>query len=552
MTHQDAATAVRVPNARLANQSPDEAGDEPGDEAGAPRGSSRRGAVRRVWIVGFLAFFLLGAGWSLAMPYDGPPDELQHVVRAYGVIDGQFYAGSANMPVRTVRSLSLPKIEGCFRWKSDRSAACQPNPGANRAAEHKRDLFPSGASGYDPSYYLLVGPAIHHWPTMKGILIARFLTDAEISAFLACALAIAWSSARGRWLLGGLLIGVTPVVVNLMGAVNPAGVEIGAAVAFWVALLDLVGPGRPRRWVVVVAGWSGAVLAVTRGFGVGWLWVAVLVCALSLNRARLRELWSSAAVRWAGGVVGLFSVAGLAWGLVAGANYHLTGTSTSHASTPDLLAQEVWMRLPYYLDGTIRLTSYGDVPVPAAVGHLWLAFVGLFILGGLVLGPLRTRVQIIAIVVVAFGMLMSADVNAVRQGIWFSQGRYALPLLVGAPMIGALALGEAGLLRWGRNVSLLRWMAVTLLPPQFVALWVTMTRFQVGFPVTGRLPLSPFGGSWHPVFGTWLPLLAFTAGLAVLAGAAWRLPRVSGPAGASEASAVGPAEAGLAAEPVRG
>ena len=44
---------------------------------------------RRTWLISFLVFCLLGAAWSLAMPYDGPPDELQHVLRAYGVIDGQ-------------------------------------------------------------------------------------------------------------------------------------------------------------------------------------------------------------------------------------------------------------------------------------------------------------------------------------------------------------------------------------------------------------------------------------------------------------------------------
>jgi hypothetical protein len=508
----------RVPNTRLAKQSS-------ADDA-VLRVSSRRGTVRRVWLVSFLAFFLLGVGWALAMPYDGPPDELQHVVRAYGVADGQIYAGGANSPVRTVQSLSLPKGAGCFRWRADRSAACQPGPGANRAAERLPDVFPSGASGYDPSYYFLVGPAIHHWPTMKGILIARFLTAAEISAFLACAVAIAWSTARGRWLLGGLLVGVTPVVVNLMGAVNPAGVEIGAAVAFWVALLDLAGPGRPRRWVAVVAGCSGSVLAVSRGFGVGWLGVTVVVCALSLNRAKIKELWSgpdTAPVRWAAGAVALFSVAGVGWGLAAGANYHLTGTSTARMSTLDLVAQELWMRLPYYVDGTVRLTSYGDVQVPQMVGYLWLLFVGLFLLAGLVVGSLRARIQLGVVLAAGFGMLMSVDMNAVRQGIWFSQGRYALPVLVGAPMIGALALGEAGILDWARNVSLLRWMATLLLPLQFVALWATMIRFQIGFPVRGRLPLSPFGGRWVPVFGTWAPLLAFGCGMAILGAAAWRL-----------------------------
>jgi hypothetical protein len=522
MMNQDASTAVQdtVPRARAGTSNP--AAEAMADAV------SPCSAVRRVWVIGFLAFFLLGAGWSMAMPYDGPPDEMQHAVRAYGVIDGQVYAGSANMPVRTVQSLSLPKSAGCFRWKSTKTAACQPNPGANRAAERAVDIYNSGASGYDPSYYFLVGPVIHHWPTMKGIIIARLLTDAEISAFLASAVAIAWSTSRGRWLLGGILVGVTPVVVSLMGAVNPAGVEIGAAVAFWASLLDLSGPGRPRRWVAVVAGCSGTVLAVTRGFGVGWLCVALVVCALGLHRAKLRELWSSVPVRWAAAAAALFSVAGVGWGLAAGANYHLTAATTSRSSTTELVAEEFWNRLPYYVDGTVRLTSYGDVPVPQMVGYMWLPFVGLFVLTGLVLGSVRARIQLLAVLAVAFGMLVSADVNAVRQGIWFSQGRYALPILVGVPMIGALVLGEAGVLTPARNVSLLRWMTVALLPLQLVALWVTMIRFQAGFPADGRLPLNPLAGRWHPVFGSLVPILVFCAGLAVLAAAAWRSARTLG------------------------
>ena len=94
------------------------------------RRAKRVGAVRRVWAVSFAAFFLLGAAWALAMPYDGPPDELQHATRAYGVASGQIYAGSANSRVITAKSL-VPRGAGCFRWHTDVTARCQQTPGAN-------------------------------------------------------------------------------------------------------------------------------------------------------------------------------------------------------------------------------------------------------------------------------------------------------------------------------------------------------------------------------------------------------------------------------------
>ena len=81
----------------------------------------RGGSVRRVWLVSFLAFFLLGAGWALAMPYDGPPDELQHATRAYAVASGQIYAGPANAKVRTAKSL-VPRRAGSSCWAASGSA----------------------------------------------------------------------------------------------------------------------------------------------------------------------------------------------------------------------------------------------------------------------------------------------------------------------------------------------------------------------------------------------------------------------------------------------
>ncbi|HET9168069.1 MAG TPA: DUF2142 domain-containing protein [Actinospica sp.] len=478
--------------------------------------------IRRVWALAFTAFFLLGAAWSLSMPYDGPADEMQHVTRAYGVASGQIFAGPADSKVRTARSL-VPHGTACFRWNLQASAECEQSPGANVKAEHSTTRYRSGASGYDPSYYLFVGPVLYEWPNMKGIVIARLMTDAEISALLAGAVAIAWDGRRRRWLIAGITVCVTPVVISLMGAVNPAGVEIGAAIAFWVALLDLVEAKPVRRPAVLLLLCSGALLAVTRGFGVGWLAATLVICLFGASRGQLLALWRSRSLRLA--LLGIAGACGLAcaWDLLAGPNFDLTGaTSAPHTTTAQLAAQEVWYRLPYYLEGTVRLTSYGDIPVPGVVSQIWFGFVGLIVLGGLWLGGTRARIQICAVIGISVTMLMVTDANALRQGFYFSQGRYALPLLVGAPMIAALELGRSGVLNSRRATTLLRAMAVALLPMQFVALWVSMLRFQKGFPTDGVLPLNALKGTWLPLFGPTLPLALMVIGLAL---AGWCLCR---------------------------
>jgi len=314
--------------------------------------------------------------------------------------------------------------------------------------------------------------------------------------------------------------------VNLMGAVNPAGVEIGAAVAFWVSLLDLAEPRPVRPPVVVVALCSGSVLAVARGFGVGWLVATVVICGFGAGRGRLRSLWNIRGIRWAAAGVGCACAVALAWDTVAGPNFDLTGVSPPHTPMRQIVVQEVWDRLPYYLDGTVRLTSYGDIPVPQVVSMVWFGALGLVVLGGFWLGTIRARIQIAAAVGICLFLLLATDINAVRQGFWFSQGRYALPLLVGAPLLGAMHIGRSGVLTADRAQSLLRLIAPTLLPLQMVALWSSMLRFQHGYPADGQRPLDVLTGRWLPPLGPTLPLALMVAGSVLLAWGVWGKYRV--------------------------
>ena len=44
---------------------------------------------RRLWLLAFAGFFLMAGAWAVAAPYDGSPDEVQHIFRAVGVVSGE-------------------------------------------------------------------------------------------------------------------------------------------------------------------------------------------------------------------------------------------------------------------------------------------------------------------------------------------------------------------------------------------------------------------------------------------------------------------------------
>ena len=473
--------------------------------------------VTATWLIAFLGLFLIGAAWSAAMPYDGPPDELQHVIRAYGVVDGQFISpdGKQNVPA----SLSPPGI-GCFRWHTERSAGCAARAGSVPGSERDFSRTKSNASFYSPAYYLICGWPIYLWPDFKGIIMARLLTAAFMAAFFAAAFAVAAGLRRGRRLLLGLLVGLTPVALNLAGAVNPAGPEIAVAVALWVALIAMVEARRINRWTVALAGCSAAGLAVFRGFGLGWLFAILCVAALGLSRERLKALAGNRLLWLGSAVAALGVIYGLYW------RYAVPALGLDSGQQPagglrlrQVVVQVLWDRLPYYAQGIVGLTSYGDVPQPQIYFYIWYIAAGCTVLLGIACLDWLSRVRLLAIVLGSYVVLAVPDINAIHHGWYLSQGRYALPFIVGAPLLGSYLLGRSKVLTDQRFDQLTKLCAPMLLPFQFIALWFTMIRFDKGVdPGAYPMALSPFHGKWTPPEGVALPLVLCASGCLVVLG----------------------------------
>lgn len=472
-----------------------------------------RSTGARAFLAAFLGFFLLGAAWSVALPYDGSPDEFRHVVRAYGVLDGQVQA-RADARITVPASLVPPgagdnDADSCTRWKLDVSAACigSPAPGD----EARRVVTTSGAANYNPLYYALVGWPLKAAPNFGGVVAARLLTCLLTSTLLAGAAAVAARLARGRGplVLGGVLLAVTPIVVNLTGAVNPAGPEIAAAIAVWTSLIALLPARDDSKWTLALFGLGAGALAVLRELGIGWLVAAVLVVAFGTQRDRLLELARRPAVRaWAAGVAAAAAF-GAGWILLSTqGGLPTTGQSTTaipHGTA--LIVKELTHRVPFYTSGLVGLTSYGDVAMPFPLTLAWFVAVGALLITVARRAGRRVLLQLAAIVGGGYLFLVAADLQAAATNWWFSQGRYALPLLVGAPILAGYAAADRGLIAVPDQARWMRWASWILVPAQGIALWITMLRFEHAF--TSRHPnlfflfsqtrsVNPFSGAWTP------------------------------------------------------
>lgn len=497
-------------------------------------------SARRTFWWAFLGFLLLGAGWSLAMPYDGPADELQHVTRAYSLLSGEVMP-RADALVTVPGSLAPAGLTGdqpCLRWHLETTAACATSPDTHTADSSTLVRTPSGAANYNPLYYALVGLPIKLWPDYTGIIAARLLTSALMAGLFAGAVAVARriSGGRGPLLVGGVLLAVTPVAVNLAGGVNPAGPEIAAGVALWAALIAVFKARDDSRWTLALLVVSACLLAVLRQFGIAWLVASVVVAGFGTPRERLLELYRSRAVRLAALPIAAAVAFGGLWiltstqGGIPSAGLRASGVPTGSA----LLVKELTHRVPYYTQGLVGLTSYGDVAVPFPLVAAWFAAVGVLLVQAARKCGRRVALQLAVIVGFGYAVLVAADLVAAEGGWWLSQGRYALPLLAGATILAAYELNEREIPDRRRQRRALRGLAWILVPTQGVALWVTMVRFQHAFRsrhpnlvdlFTQTPSINPFSGRWTPVTGTAAPVACCLAGVVVLIALVLRITR---------------------------
>ena len=490
----------------------------------------------RLWLLAFTGFFLLHAAWAVAAPYDGPPDEQAHALRAAAVGHGELLASDDSMQL-TPRSLSR---NNCFPQHVEIPADCALPPGGDETMQ--RHIV--GAASYNPVYYAVLGWPAAVWPDWTGVILTRLLTGAAMAALLASAVVAAVHWIQRRAVLAGVLVAATPMVAHLGGAINPNGVEIAAGVALFTGLITVfLEPGeRLNHRAVALVGISASVLVTPRPLGLIWLGLIVLTVLIGSSLARLRALARERVVRiWTGVIVGS-TVASLAWNFVATPLSVVSGDQgLTSKEVLRFASLDVW---PNVANQMVGVMGWSEVLQPRLVYVAWFASVGLLVLGGFALGGRADKLRLVFLFCGTFFPLLTWELLRANDSGWFNQGRYFLPGAVGLPILGAYALARSGV-GAAQFRSLTRTLAVVLLPIHLVCLAYTMTRWQSGLTI-----LNPLKGSWMPPLGPEVPLVAAVVGLLVLLVTYWwgsRLPDVSAEAAAEPSARVASRAEDLAA-----
>lgn len=512
----------------------------------------RAAPSRRVLVLTVLiGYFMLGAAWAFAGPYNSSADEQDHIIRAAGVASGQWAPKPEDVWFHTGAMQTVPKSlsrDPCWQFVPDHSAACD-----SKVYDDQTPVpTPTKVGRYNPVYYAIVGWPLRFWPSMSGLWLSRLLTSLIVAGLLAMAVSAALRWSPRRIMLVGVVLMATPAMLNLAGTVNPSAIEVAAGILLFTALIPLLDPEReiePR--MIWYAGIAGVVLAMVRGLGPFWLAVALLVLLVPLRRARLARLWERRLV---------FNWMLALWFAVLAS---VTWTFTMHALAlgrgdpidPPYTASQVfefvtmtqWVN---HLSQMVVGLGWLDVPVPAYVTLLWYLMLGLVLVGGLLFGRRIDRVRITVITLIAFCLPMFTDGLTATVNDYPSQGRYLMPVFAGAVLLAAEALVVTGVLDGRRSAALIRAGGAVVMPVlQLSCLAAAMVRWQVGASLDARRPhFDPFAGDWHPQVGSALPFALGVFGVVTLGYAFWRAARAVSPAGAGETAVEPVAEP--AAEPL--
>jgi len=421
---------------------------------------------RRGWWVSFAILFALGALWALANPPTAAPDELAHVVHAAAVSRGDFFGRPvtreqrAEFPgrfgfgsneggsIRVYRSVKAPEIYDrpdwyCFVTHPEQTAACLDFTGPQRVTG-----IITHTTRYPPAYHAWVGiPARLVSAGPGAVYVMRLAAVVLMAALVASAVASLRRLGDSPYVRLGLLVALTPIAIFLGASVNPSGVEVAAGLALWVSGAVLAsearssGNGHLDARLIARVGIAAAVLALTRQLGPLWLGLIVLVLAGLAGMQGLRVLRASRALWVWGVVVGASVAVQLAWIVWVGAldPHNFLGVA-SHQDGIELTRRAIGDSFLGFRE-MIGVFGWLDVPAPTLVFLVWIA-----VLGGLsaLAVAFGRRREVVALVVVSTATAVLPVAFYVQQSGYANhwQGRYTMPLAVGVPVLGALALRD--------------------------------------------------------------------------------------------------------------
>jgi hypothetical protein len=389
----------------------------------------------------FVAVLLTQLAWIIAVPAFRGLDEFDHAYKARAVAGGHLL-GSGPVPRPHGDLVVVPRdfVDAATDACESRAYTIRVNCHPVTSVGDGNVTVASTAAKYNPMYYAVVGAVGALFPGTASLLAMRLATA------LLCALLLGWAAAMtarwasNHWPYLGLAVACTPVLLYSTSIVSPNGVHYAAAVLAWTGLLGLVDERLDQR-PGLIAFTTGAVV-VLGTHTTGPLWVLLMCLAVLLLapmrtwRWRMRSrprAWAAAAL-----VVASAAAASVAW-------VHYAGANRLGPPDPDLTpltVHDVFREMQLWVFQSVGAFPMRDEAAAPTTYGLWI----LVFVAGAVLFFRRasTRQRWVQAGLLVASMLVPLVLTLIAFSslglAW--QGRYALPLTVGMPLVAGWALSR--------------------------------------------------------------------------------------------------------------
>lgn len=443
--------------------------------------------------------------WIFATRPFAAPDETSHYLRALSIANGTLVGPKVPHEAPTSNPAQLAWAQQNTRGVTVAPALAPPGANCENGLPDRGPrpcVEGTEVGNYHPLPYLL--PAVAQTAASRAdtaLWLSRLASALPCLLFLLLALALLWNGSV--WSVAGLVAAITPMVLFVSSVLNPNGLQIAAAVAFFAGLLRVArAPGAVSDRVRVATTIAGVVTILAWQLGPAFAGLELAVAAGLLGRAGLRDLWRSTGRAWRIAFpvsLGLALCAYIAYGFASGVSHSSFGIRPFFPSLKAGVDQ---------LDPVLRdsVGTFGTLSIhlPMAVYWIWWLLVLLLVAVAAAVGSARERIVLGLTCVAAVALPVLFYAWAYRFTGFGMQGRYVLPALLLIPLLaGEIALRHADrLIRARPGVPLLAGALAVLALLQGYAWW------RAARDAAGTTGVNLFAhATWKPPLG-WVPWIA--------------------------------------------
>ena len=391
----------------------------------------------------------------------------------------------------------------CYRFDPERIADCY-------SLEPSTAIINTRTQGAQlPLFYAIAGLPFRFSDRGLSLLLTRVWSGFLAAALIASTVVTARNSEYRRWLLPAILIACTPMVFYISGVMNPSGIEIASALLLWTASISIFCERRLSARLLARFALAASILILIRQLGPLWVAVIVSSCVLLSQFERVKELLRDRGFRLS---ILTVAAAGAFWALWS---YSLKPLAISDsgfgvdAPATDVLRMQ-FGRLWSVMQESVGVFGWLEVRLPLAVYLVWIFGALLFVGFAVVFGSGKFALAPLLVLIGAIVLQTLGEFRTVRELGFMWQGRYSLPLLVGVPLVAALAISRANPALTVSRLS--KWIGGLLLWAMLcLSYFQTERRYMVG--ASGSLRIWEYG-AWSPP----IPVMVLLVGFAVGAG----------------------------------